>query len=100
MTPKSMTPEQKLQALFGTHNPPSQDFGFEIAVLERVAKQRALTRFTHLAMLMVAAGGLLAALLWAIQAENIASLMPMLAAVAACSVAALVVWTMERARAF
>lgn len=99
MTPKGLIPEQKLAALFAASKPVEQDYGFEIAVLERIGKQRAITRFTHLAMLIVVAGGLLAALLWAMQAGNITSLMPILAAIAASSIAALVVWTLGRARA-
>ena len=95
-----MTPEQKLQALFLAQNPPSQDYGFEIAVLERIAKQRAISRFTHLAMFIAAVSGLFAALVWSMETGRTASLMAMLAAIGACAVAALVVWTMERARAF
>ena len=97
MTQKDMTPEQKLQALFAAANPPAQDYGFEIAVLERLAKQRAINRFTHRAMLMVVAGGLLAALVWALSAGQVVSLMPMFAAFVAFAVAGLVIWTLRRA---
>lgn len=98
MSPKIMTPEQKLQALFAAQNPPEQDFGFEIAVLDRIAKQRAVTRFTHLAMMMVVGGGLLTAMMWALHTGRMASVLPVLASIAASGVAALVIRTMEAAR--
>lgn len=99
MSHKTMTPEQKLQALFVAQNPPVQDLGFEIAVLDRIAKQRAVMRFTHLAMMMVMGGGLLAAIMRAMETGRMASAVPVLASIAAAGVAALVIWTMERARA-
>lgn len=95
-----MTPEQKLQALFSAQNPPPQDYGFDIAVLERIARQRAISRFTHMAMFIAVTGGLFSALVWSMETGRTASLVLMLAAIGACAVAALVVWTMERARAF
>lgn len=98
MIRKTMTPEQKLQALFSAASPPVNDYAFEIAVLERVARQRAMGRFTHLAILILIGSGLLAALALAMRAGNIASLMPIMAAIAASSLAALVIWTMRRAK--
>ena len=94
-----MTPEQKLQALFAASKPPAQDYGFEIAVLERIAKRRAIDRFTYLAMWVVVMGGVMAAVFWTIEAGRVASLGPIVSAIAASSLAALVIWTMGRARA-
>lgn len=94
-----MTPEQKLQALFAANNPPAQDYGFEIGVLQRVAKQRAIARFIHLAMMMVVAGGLLLAFLLGLKTDGMASILPLMASVAASGVAGLVVWTVGRAKA-
>lgn len=97
MTQKDMTPEQKLQALFAASSPPENDYGFEIAVLERLVKQRAINRFTHLAMRMLVAGGLLVAMVWAVSQGQVASLMPLLSAAGACALAGLVIWTLRRA---
>ena len=94
-----MTPEQKLEALFASHKPVSNDYGFEIAVLERIAKQRAINRFTHLVMMMLVGTGGLAAMMWALQTGRMMSVMPVLASIAASGVAALVIWTIERAKA-
>lgn len=94
-----MTPEQKLQALFAASKPPAQDYGFEIAVLERIAKHRAIDRFAYLAMWVVVMGSVMAAVFWTIEAGRVASLVPIVSAIAACGVSALVVWTMGRARA-
>ena len=94
-----MTPEQKLEALFASQKPAPNDYGFEIAVLERIAKQRAFNRFSQLAMMMLAAGGLLVALVWMLIAGEVTAIMPMLAAVAALGLAGLVVWSHGRARA-
>lgn len=99
MSPKTMTPEQKLQALFTAQNPPAQDFGFEIVVLDRIAKQRAVTRFTHLAMIMMVGGGLLASMMWALQTGRVVLVVPVLASIAASGVAVIVIRTMEAARA-
>lgn len=97
MTDRHLEAEQKLQALFAASKPEA-DYGFEIAVLERLAKQRALTRFTHLAMAMVVAGGLLVALIWALDRGQVLALMPMFAACGAAAVAGLVIQTLGRAR--
>lgn len=93
-----MTPEQKLEALFASHKPAPNDYGFEIAVLERIAKQRAFNRFSNMAMAALAGGGLLAAIVWMVVAGEVAAVMPIAASVAALGLAGLVVWSHGRAR--
>ena len=94
MTDRPLSAEEKLQALFAASKPPASDCGFEIAVLARLAKQRAIARFTHLAMAVVVVAGLLAALFWALTEGQELALMPILAACGAAALASLVIRTL------
>lgn len=93
-----MTPEQKLIALMSVQTPKQPDPTFEFAVLERVARRRAVERFTRLAMAVVVAGGVFTALVWgALQGEAVQTLSGVAAAVGSAAIAGLVVWTLRRA---
>ena len=92
-----MTPEQKLQALFAAQAPASRDFAFELAVMQRVAKRRALARFTRLGLMTVAGSSLLLAAGWAIDAGELGAMLPLLAGAAGSAFAGLVVWTVRPA---
>lgn len=92
-----MTPEQKLEALFASQKPAENDYGFEIAVLERIAKARAVNRFSNMAMAALAGSGLLAAIVWMFIAGEVAAVVPIGAAVAAMGLAGLVIWSHARA---
>ena len=92
-----MTPEQKLMALMAADTPKQPDPVFEYAVMERLARLRAVERFSRLAMAVVAGGGVLMALTWAAAQGQMAQALPIVAAVGASSIAALVIWTLRRA---
>lgn len=92
-----MTPEQKLMALMAADTPKQPDPAFEFAVLERVAKQRAVASFIFRLAQIIAGGGVLVACGWALQVGDTASFLAVLAALASMSVAGLVVWVTGRA---
>lgn len=92
-----MTPERKLMALMAADTPPSQDPIFEIAVLEKLARLRAVERFSRMVAMIVVMSGLVVALGWAMVKGNPGTSLPMIAAVGASGIAALVVWTLRRA---
>lgn len=97
MTGKNLGAEQKLQALFASSKPADRDYGFEIVVLERIAKRRAVTRFTQLAMVILVLGAIAIAMIWGAFSGQVAAIVPMVSAVGGIAVAALVVWTLNRA---
>lgn len=94
-----MTPEQKLMALMAADTPPAQDPLFEIAVQEKLARQRAVARFSSQAMLAVLFSGVLIGLLSVLVSSGTAGLWSMMAAVGSAGLAALVVWSLRRAAA-
>ena len=91
-----MTPEQKLMALLQAQTPPEHDPLFEIAVQERLARQRAFQRFTFMAMAVIAISGLAAGLGWAIFKGGVSASLPILAAVGAMGIAGLVIRTLRQ----
>jgi len=58
-----MTPEQKMNALFAAEAAPSRDFGFQAAVVARIARHRAWATVLSLVPWLVAA----TAGLWGLQ---------------------------------
>jgi hypothetical protein len=90
-----MTPEQKLEALFAAQAPAARDFAFELAVMERVGRRRALARFTRLGLMTLAGSSLLLAAGWAVDAGELGAMIPLLAGAAGSALAGLVVWTVR-----
>mgnify|MGYP000972631139 CR=1 FL=1 len=97
MTGRKLDAEQKLEAFFATSRPAAQDYEFEIAVLERIAKHRAVARFSQIAMLIVALGGTAIAMIWGAFSGQAGALAPLVSAVGGMAVAGLVIWTLGRA---
>jgi len=92
-----MTPEQKLTALMRAQTPPQRDPLFEIAVQGRLARHRALERFSQMAMVVVGLSGLATGLGWAVAQGQSSASLPIVSAVAAAAMANLVVSTVRRA---
>lgn len=89
-----MTPEQKLQALFGAEAPPARDYAFQARIAQRIALRRAWMTVAALIPWGVAAMAILWALIPVVDplTEQMAALIPaagMLAGVAVSAVAAL-----------
>lgn len=92
-----MTPEQKLAALFEAQKPRSPDAQFELAIMTRMARHRALMQFNRQAMMVVVLGGLLLAMAASAIRSDWSILTGLIAAVAAAGLASLVVFSLRRA---
>lgn len=92
-----MTPEQKLQALFAAQHPRQPDLSFDLVVMGRIARRRAVSRFVHLSMLIVVVAGVLAGAMLTLDAGQGQALSGLLAGIGAGALAALVVWNVRRA---
>lgn len=92
-----MTPEDKLAALFAAQKPKSPDADFDMAVMTRVARYRALMRFNRQAMLVVVLGGLMMGLVAGAIQSDWKVLSGLIVAMAAAGLAGLVVFSLRRA---
>lgn len=92
-----MTPEEKLQVFFAAQKPTEPDLSFDLVLMARMAKSRALASFVRKGVLAVFATGLGFAGLMAVQTSDWASFNVIAASAGAALIAGIVLWTLHRA---